>query len=173
MTSPQLTGRKARTGRAAPGRPPGQRRIISNEVENIPTPANDDSAGRDQQEANARANDRADRHLITHCVEDLGVTVAAGTLVRSGSRPSPYTARAPRAMPATGLRLVSYRQLKFLGIPYSRSHLRRLEAAGQFPRHVRLGEGLGAFIAWPEHEVDSWIADKMARRAPATEAEAG
>jgi prophage regulatory protein len=73
-------------------------------------------------------------------------------------------------MLATGLRLVSYPQLKSRGIPYSRSHLRRLEASGQFPRHVTLGEGLGALIAWPEHEVDGWIAEKMARRVPASPA---
>jgi prophage regulatory protein len=86
--------------------------------------------------------------------------------LKTSARPSPYNARAP-PMLATGLRLVSYPQLKLRGIPYSRSHLRRLEASGQFPPHVTLGEGLGALIAWPEHEVDGWIAEKMARRVPA------
>jgi prophage regulatory protein len=170
MTSPQLTGRKARAGRAAPSRPAGQRRIINNEVKNAPTPANDDDAELDQQQAGAKNAKDVGEHAPhqLHKVEDLSTTVAAGALVRSGSRPSPYSVRAPpTAMPATSLRLVSYRELKLRGIPYSRSHLRRLEATGQFPRHVTLGEGLGALIAWSEQEVDNWVAKKMARRMSA------
>jgi prophage regulatory protein len=36
-----------------------------------------------------------------------------------------------------------------------------LELAGRFPRSVAISEGR---IAWIESEVDSWIADKVARR---------
>ena len=122
----------------------------------------DDGAELDQHDAK-KAKDLDDAGIApTHKIDDLSTTVVAGALVRSVSRPSPYTARAPPSV--TGLRLVSYQQLKLRGIPYSRSHLRRLEGTGQFPKHVTLGEGLGALIAWPEHEVDGWIAEKMARR---------
>jgi prophage regulatory protein len=163
--TPQTTGKKVTAGRAAPGRPREQRRIISNKVKNAPSPANDDDTELDQQQADVKkTKDLGDPRLITHKIEDLGTAVAVGALVRSGLRPSPYNARGPP--PTTGLRLVSYPQLKLRGIPYSRSHLRRLEAAGQFPPHITLGEGLGALIAWAEHEVDGWIAEKMAQRVP-------
>jgi prophage regulatory protein len=110
------------------------------------------------------------RRIINNKLEDLSTPAAAGALVCSDSRPPPYTARAP---PATSLKLLSYPQLKLRGIPYSRSHLRRLEAAGQFPRRVTLGEGVRPLIGWVEHEIENWIADKMARRTPATETEGG
>jgi len=161
--NPQTTGGKVSAGRVALRRPNGQRRIIS-KVKNAPALTVDDGAELDQHDAK-KAKDLDDAGIApTHKIDDLSTTVVAGALVRSVSRPSPYTARAPPSV--TGLRLVSYQQLKLRGIPYSRSHLRRLEGTGQFPKHVTLGEGLGALIAWPEHEVDGWINEKMARRAP-------
>jgi prophage regulatory protein len=169
MTLPQTTGKKVTAGRAAPERPPSQRRIINNKAWNTAVLTTGAYAELDQRQANAeKARNLGDTRFITHKVEDLHTTVAPGALVRLGSQPSPYAARAPPlVMPATGLRLLSYRELKVRGIPYSRSHLRRLEALGQFPRHMTLGEGLGALIAWAEHEVDEWIAARMARREPA------
>jgi predicted DNA-binding transcriptional regulator AlpA len=165
--TPQTTGKKVTAGRDAPGRPPDERRIISNRVQNTPAFPNDDDAEPDQQQAHAKKATNLGDTCLTHKVEDLCTTVATGALVRLGTQLSPYAARAPPpTMPATGLRLLSYRDLALRGIPYSRSHLRRLEASGKFPRHLTLGEGLGALIAWPEHEVSDWIAERMARRVP-------
>ena len=39
-------------------------------------------------------------------------------------------------------------------IPYSQNHLRRLEAKGQFPKRIRVGENR---VAWLRDEIDSWI----------------
>ncbi len=48
-------------------------------------------------------------------------------------------------------------------LPYSTDHLRRLEAAGTFPRRIRLGTGR---IGWSEREIAQWIEDrKLARTA--------
>jgi predicted DNA-binding transcriptional regulator AlpA len=175
MTFPQATGKKVTAGRDAPGRPPEQRRIISNKVPNTPAFPNDDDAELDQQQADVmEAKNLGDTYLNRHKIEDHRTTTATGALMCLGSQPLPYAARAPPpAIPVTGLRLLSYRDLALRGIPYSRSHLRRLEALGKFPRHITLGEGQGALIAWPQHEIDSWIAEKMARRAPPTKVEAG
>jgi prophage regulatory protein len=161
MKFPQSTGRKTRAGRTAPGRPQGQRPIVAgSKVKNNPALANNDTK---------KAKDLADAGVSpTHKIDDLSATVAAGESVRFGSRPSPHSARGPP--PPIGFKLLSYPQLKLRGIPYSRSHLRRLEATGYFPQHVTLGEGLGALIAWPEHEVDQWIAERIARRVPTDQA---
>ena len=41
----------------------------------------------------------------------------------------------------------------------SRSQIYRLEANGRFPRHVKLGD---AVSAWIEAEIDQWCADRIA-----------
>jgi prophage regulatory protein len=64
----------------------------------------------------------------------------------------------------TGRRLVQYAGLKSRGIPFTRVHLRRLEAAGKFPRHIDLGENT---VAWFEDELDDFIEQKAAERATA------
>ena len=46
-------------------------------------------------------------------------------------------------------------------VPYSASHLWRLERSGQLPRIVRLG---GNRVAWLQSEVNSWIESKLASR---------
>jgi len=46
-------------------------------------------------------------------------------------------------------------------VPYSASHLWRLEYAGQFPQRVRLG---GNRVAWLQSEVNSWVESKIASR---------
>ena len=59
-------------------------------------------------------------------------------------------------------RLLSYDELKSLkGIPFSRTHLWRLERDGKFPKRVPLGDNS---IAWVEEEIDGYIAERMARR---------
>jgi prophage regulatory protein len=63
--------------------------------------------------------------------------------------------------PRAGRRLLSYVALKARGIPFSRLHLRRLEAAQKFPLHVDIGENS---IAWFEDEVDAYLEQKAAER---------
>jgi predicted DNA-binding transcriptional regulator AlpA len=50
--------------------------------------------------------------------------------------------------------LLSYDDLKALGIPYSRVHLGRRMKEGTFPKAVRLG---GNRIAWRRDEVMAFI----------------
>jgi prophage regulatory protein len=40
-------------------------------------------------------------------------------------------------------------------------HMDRLEAAGQFPKKVRLGANS---VGWFEHELDEWLAARAAER---------
>ena len=51
-------------------------------------------------------------------------------------------------------------------VPYSASHLWRLERAGQFPRRVRLG---GNRVAWLQSEVSAWVEGKIAIRYDSTQ----
>ncbi len=52
-------------------------------------------------------------------------------------------------------KLITRKQLKTdFGVPYSFQHIARLEAAGQFPKRVRLGQ---ARVAYVEEEVQAWI----------------
>jgi len=51
-------------------------------------------------------------------------------------------------------------------VPYSASHLWRLERAGQFPQRVRLG---GNRIAWLQSEVSAWVESKLASRSNSTQ----
>jgi prophage regulatory protein len=57
--------------------------------------------------------------------------------------------------------LVSKKELKTLGIPYSFQHIARLEKAGQFPKRVQLGP---CRVAWRYEEVCEWIAERVAHR---------
>ena len=47
-------------------------------------------------------------------------------------------------------------QIKRL-VPYSQSHIARLEKAGDFPKRIRLSPGR---IVWSEKEVVDWINSK-------------
>ncbi len=59
-------------------------------------------------------------------------------------------------------RLVTKKELRSLfGVPYSFAHIARLEAAGQFPRRIRLG---ACRVAWLSDEVQSWIDERVATR---------
>lgn len=51
-------------------------------------------------------------------------------------------------------RLVTYKELRALGVPYSRQHVDRLERAGQFPQRRRLGQ---ARVVWELIEIEEWI----------------
>jgi len=57
--------------------------------------------------------------------------------------------------------LLNYKQLREMGITYSREHLHRLEAAGTFPRRVRLSPQK---IAWFEHEILAWLNQRSTER---------
>ena len=50
-------------------------------------------------------------------------------------------------------------------VPYSASHIWRLERSGQFPQRVRLG---GNRVAWLESELNSWVESKLAARKDCT-----
>ena len=58
-------------------------------------------------------------------------------------------------------RLLTYPELREMGVVYTRQHLSTLEAACKFPKRVALGE---ARVAWVEQEVIDWIEAKMAAR---------
>ena len=58
-------------------------------------------------------------------------------------------------------RLSPYDALTGKCIPYSKSHLWRLERANKFPRRVPIGAGRYAYI---ESEVDAWIDARIAER---------
>jgi len=61
------------------------------------------------------------------------------------------------------MRLLPFEDLKpKKGIPYSRAHIWRLERAGKFPKHLRLGAG--GRNAWVEDEIDAYVAQKIAER---------
>ena len=60
------------------------------------------------------------------------------------------------------MRILKFDELKSRkGIPYSRVHIGRLEAQGNFPSRVRLGPGR---VGWVETEIDSWLVERVARR---------
>jgi prophage regulatory protein len=59
-------------------------------------------------------------------------------------------------------RLLTYGDLKAIGISFSREHLWRLEAANKFPRRLYLSPQK---IAWYEDEILAWLAERDAERA--------
>jgi prophage regulatory protein len=71
------------------------------------------------------------------------------------------TARPAVTGKKTGRRLLSYQALRARGIPWTRVHLARLEAAEKFPRHINVGE---SSIAWFEDEIDDFLEAKALER---------
>jgi prophage regulatory protein len=71
------------------------------------------------------------------------------------------TARPEAPSKKTGRRLLDYQALKERGIPWSRVHLGRLEAAGKFPMHIHVGDNS---TAWFEDEVDDFLEAKALER---------
>ena len=61
-------------------------------------------------------------------------------------------------------RLLTWHDLKDR-IPFSRVHLSRLEARGEFPKRLQLGAGR---VAWLEREVQQWIEDRQRGPLPLT-----
>lgn len=58
------------------------------------------------------------------------------------------------------VRILTETQLAEL-VPFSSSHLRRMEHAGRFPKRVRLGP---CRVGWVESEVQEWLATRLAER---------
>ena len=59
-------------------------------------------------------------------------------------------------------KLVSKKELKTVcGIPYSPQHIASLDAAGDFPKRIRLGQ---CRVAWLLSEVEEWIDKRLAVR---------
>lgn len=59
-------------------------------------------------------------------------------------------------------RLVSKKELRTVcGIPYTPQHIARLEAAGKFPKRVKLGPNR---VAWLLSEVDAWVNERLTCR---------
>ena len=55
-------------------------------------------------------------------------------------------------------KLVSKKELKTIhGIPYSFTHIARLEKAGQFPKRILLG---ACRVAWYDDEIEDWKASR-------------
>jgi prophage regulatory protein len=66
------------------------------------------------------------------------------------------------------MRMLSRIELKTKkGIPFSRQHIHRLIAAGKFPPPCKIGENTNA---WPEHEIDQYLEDRIRDRDVQTEA---
>jgi len=60
------------------------------------------------------------------------------------------------------MKLLSIDELKTVkGVGYSKPHLWRLIRAGKFPKPIRLGQNR---IAFPEHEIENWLKEKIAER---------
>lgn len=57
--------------------------------------------------------------------------------------------------------LVTKKDLKALGIPYSFAHIARLESKGLFPKRVKLG---ACRVAWQMNEILNWIEERVAIR---------
>lgn len=58
------------------------------------------------------------------------------------------------------MRLLSKKQVREK-VLYCPAHIARLEAAGCFPKRIRLGQGR---VGWLEQEIDDWIAQRLTER---------
>jgi prophage regulatory protein len=65
------------------------------------------------------------------------------------------------------MRVLSYKDLRTRGIPYSPEWLRVLIARGEFPKPLSLGSKRIAFV---EAEIDQWLKDRAAAREDLTTA---
>ena len=59
-------------------------------------------------------------------------------------------------------KVVSKKELRTVcGIPYSPQHIARLEAAGRFPKRIRLGQNR---VVWLVAEIEEWLNERIAKR---------
>ena len=65
------------------------------------------------------------------------------------------------------MRLLSMKEVQKL-VPYSKTHLARLEAQKLFPRRVKLNPGLGPTlrVAYVEAEIHDWIKSRTHDASP-------
>ncbi len=57
----------------------------------------------------------------------------------------------------TGKEVVNWKGIKALGIPYSRTHVFRLVAAGEFPKFFKLGAHHNSPPVWWLRDVIEWL----------------
>jgi predicted DNA-binding transcriptional regulator AlpA len=60
-------------------------------------------------------------------------------------------------MQMTGKKVVNFRGIKALGIPYSRAHIWRLMKQGKFPLCFKLGDYPNSPPVWWLSEVIEWL----------------
>jgi prophage regulatory protein len=65
-----------------------------------------------------------------------------------------------QSMEKPNLRLIRLSEVQ-KAIPYSASHLWRLEQAGQFPKRVPIGPGR---VGWVADEIQEWITSRIKAR---------
>ncbi len=56
-------------------------------------------------------------------------------------------------------KVVDWKGIKSLGIPYSRTHIWRMMAAGDFPKAFKLGKHRNSHPVWWHSEVMNWLRD--------------
>jgi predicted DNA-binding transcriptional regulator AlpA len=61
-----------------------------------------------------------------------------------------------------GKRVINWKGLKALGIPYARVSIWRLMKAGRFPRCFKLEDHRNSPPVWWEHEVIAWLEARAA-----------
>jgi prophage regulatory protein len=72
------------------------------------------------------------------------------------------------AHPYRKLVIISKKELIKL-VPYTATHIGRLERAGKFPKRLQLGE---CRVGWLFTEVEAWIEERIAKRtSPPTDEE--
>lgn len=59
------------------------------------------------------------------------------------------------------MRILSFHDLRDVGINWSRQHVYRKVKAGEFPKPVHLGE---ATVGWIEAELNEWLKARAAER---------
>lgn len=58
----------------------------------------------------------------------------------------------------SGKAVVTFKRLRAqFGVPYSRTHLARLEDVGKFPYSFKLSDHRNSPIVWWEHEIIEWL----------------
>jgi prophage regulatory protein len=65
------------------------------------------------------------------------------------------------------MKMLSLRDLREKGIPFTRQHIHRLIKEGKFPAPAKIGENTNA---WPDHEIDAYLKNCIARRDAAAAA---
>lgn len=59
-------------------------------------------------------------------------------------------------------RLLEFWELREHGVPFSRTHVYRLESNGKFPKRVPIGESR---VGWVEEEIDDHVEKQIKRRS--------